>query len=201
MQNYAELLTRRRIRPLEAQLKDQQRYGAHSRRGRREVHLRAAGNHFSQGRLSRRSGAQRRSRQAQTRIPDLRHRHFRFRMPGESGVDLLKLDERNRARLLLPADHRRAHRGDRDRRDQFGRRPLRDQGSRTGRSVAPRGSRSFRKSEVEERSRLSAARTSPAHRPRQHHRAKPEDARDFRSDPDGRAAIQPRADHRRKRHR
>ena len=36
------------------------------------------------------------------------------RMPGESGVDLLKLDQRDCARLLLPADYGCSDRRDRD---------------------------------------------------------------------------------------
>ena len=48
----------------------------------------------------------------------------------------------------------------------------------------------------QKRSWLPAQRTAPAYRPGQHHRPQRQNARDLRSDSDGCAAIEPRADHR-----
>ncbi len=58
------------------------------------------------------------------------------RMPGATGLELLQLHPRDCSRLLFRFDHRRTHAGNGDRRGEPGSKPVRDQGPRSGRSIA-----------------------------------------------------------------
>ncbi len=111
-----------------------------------------------------------------------------FKMPGQTGVDLLKLTKEiapdcffllitgvPTVETAIAAINSGA--------DRF---VIKDH--ELGGAIAARGARSFREPEVEERSRISAAGNSPADRARQHHWAEPEHARDFRIDSDDCAA-------------
>ncbi len=122
----------------------------------------------------------RRSRPPPHRIENLRHRDFRYPHAGHEWRRAAGFRQGNLALHDFHSDHRRSHRGYRHRRGECRRRPLRHQGSRPARSVAPRRSAGGRNAAPQKRSGLSATGIAPPHRPGQHHRTQRPNARHFR---------------------
>ena len=155
-------------------------HGSYLRRGRRALHLRAAGNYFSQGGAPRRSGQQRGSRAPQARIArSSTSSSPTFACPAQRAwicssitkeispstifILITGVPTVETAIAALNAGADRYVIKDHDLVDQ-----LRRAVQQVDETL-----------QTKKRGWLSSPRTSPPHRPGQHHRPQPENARDF----------------------